>query len=92
MTIKIQEAEAHLAIVKAQLRFAMANRNWTAAKQLSSRFHKLAQNQSLRHIESHLYTAILYFHLRRWKACGMQLYLSVMAPYGTMQRRLNRDV
>ena len=81
------EISAQLAILKAQLRFAMDSQDWDQAEKMVSRFHGQAQMRSFRHIESHLYAAELSFYTRRWKGFAMQLYLALMAPYGTFQRR-----
>ena len=91
MNKKELEISAQLAILKAQLRFAMDSQNWDHAEKMVSQFHSRAQMRSFRHIESHLYAAELSFHTRRWKRLAMQLYLALMAPYGTFQRRWFRN-
>lgn len=87
MTSTEHELQAQRLILKAQINFAMDNRDWKHAQTLMQRYHELAQNRSLTHIESHVLLARLNFRKRKWWATGIQLYLAMMAPYGTAQRR-----
>ena len=87
MTSTEHELQAQLLILKAQIDFAMGNRDWKHSQTLMERYHELAQNRSLTHIESHVLLARLNFRKRKWWATGIQLYLAMMAPYGTAQRR-----
>ena len=87
MTSTEYEFQAQLLILKAQIDFAMGNRDWNHTQTLLERYHELAQNRILAHIESHVLLARLNFRKRKWWATGVQLYLAIMAPYGTAQRR-----
>ncbi|MGC6508059.1 MAG: DUF3703 domain-containing protein [Myxococcota bacterium] len=79
--------KAQLAILKAQFNFAMDERDWSHAQQYLERFHELAQNRSMTHIESHCLFAKLYFQNKKWRSTAVHLYLAIMAPYGTFRRR-----
>jgi hypothetical protein len=50
--------------------------------------HPLSQNHFRFHVRGHWMNAVLHRKERRLKASAVQLYLAVMAPYGTARRRM----
>ena len=50
--------------------------------------HRLSQNSFRLHARSHWLHARVYRRERQWSAAAMQAYLSAMAPYGTLRRRV----
>lgn len=50
--------------------------------------HHRSQNSILYHTKSHIYCAKIYRKQSRWKGSLTQMYLGLMAPYGTVRRRM----
>lgn len=50
--------------------------------------HRLSQNSFRLHARSHWLRAKVHRRERQWAAAAAQTYLGLMAPYGTLRRRL----
>ena len=73
----------------AALQEALHNGCLTDAHQHFRDMHRLAQNSFRIHCQSHWLQARVYQRERRWKAAALQAYLGLMAPYGTLRRRVD---
>jgi len=62
-----------------------------AAKSFQA-LHPLSQNHVRFHARGHWMNAILHRKERRLKSSAVQAYLAIMAPYGTVRRRLDGAV
>lgn len=58
------------------------------AHQSFAEMHLWAQNDFRRHPWSHYLEARIYLQEQRWRGLAIHTYLGVMAPYGTLCRRL----
>ena len=55
----------------------------------ADRLHSVSQNDARLHVYGHWVNAKVYLAANRKRQVLRHLYLSVMAPYGTLRRRLD---
>ena len=72
----------------AALQAALKRGGLEEAHQHVAAMHRLSQNSFRLHPRSHWLHAQICRHERRWAAAAAQTYLGLMAPYGTLRRRL----
>ena len=78
------QARHHAAALQAALRQG----ELVDAHQHFAAMHRLSQNSFRLHTRSHWLNARVYRSERQWTAAVAQTYLGLMAPYGTLRRRL----
>ena len=70
------------------LRAALRQGELVDAHQHFAAMHRLSQNSFRLHARSHWLNARVCRSERQWTAAVAQTYLGLMAPYGTLRRRL----
>ena len=61
---------------------------YTDAFNCFEELHRRSQSSIVYHTKSHIYCAKIYRKQSRWKGSLTQMYLGLMAPYGTVRRRM----
>ena len=70
------------------LRTALEQDQAERAHQCFAEMHRWAQNDLRLHPWSHYLEARIYLHEQRWRGLAIHVYLGLMAPYGTIRRRM----
>ena len=81
-----EEARQLLSEVEA----ALSGEQAQEALSMAERLHAVSQNSARLHVHAHWVNAKAYWAADRKRQVLVHLYLCLMAPYGTLRRRLDR--
>ena len=82
------EAREEARRLAAQVQVALQERRLEDALASAQRLHSISQNDAKLHVQAHWIHAKIYLATARKRQVLLHLYLGVMAPYGTLRRRL----
>lgn len=71
------------------VRQALKEHRIDEALDLAGHLHAISQNDARLHVYGHWINARVYLAANRKRQVVRHLYLSVMAPYGTLRRRMD---
>ncbi len=90
-TATTTEARSAVVDLSKQIQCALNEGRLVEAKGLAERMHILSQNHAILHSYGHWLSARVHRRGGELRPAVRHMYLSVMAPYGTLRRRLRGD-